>query len=444
MKTVKDWVSGLKISAEKYQSWLSEAPADESFTFWCLQTGRIPQDEYTAWARDYYGLPSLGPEFFAQGASTELWTAIQGVANWSAAMVPIAQWDNVVYIACVEPTDVKWSFPVQQVLASAKDLKQFWQTLVMTEERSFASIPPTPDKQTSEAEPPALLADEPSGLTLTAFKAPPTPVLNDEETLAPDGFLNLSNATGDSVVAAPIPDPLASAPAVTAADPLTISPDPLELAADALAPVEVAPADVIIGDDTMNAPVGFDAPSNLPLNKGPAGLSEPPTLTVVPKRKESGANEPSVGTTTSTVTRFHTQFLSSMATKFSGSMIIEISKDNFLPIIWNESFRPQSDRAKKVWNLNPPSAFRIAFRTGQPYLGHVVETPANTDFFKEWGFKDLPKCILVQPVKNSSGQVTHLLLGLATDQAHPHQMLGESEKLAAEFSSLIGAQKSAA
>ena len=398
MKTVKGWGSGLKIPVEKYELWLREAPANESFTFWCLQTGRINEAEYLAWARDFYSLPTLNSAFFKQPIQKDLWNSIQSVANWSSSLIPIAQWDGVVYIACVEPSiDVQWSFPIQYLLAAANDLKQFWQNLVTAEERSFATIPPTPDKQTSTlvingSEPPPLNPplniDEPSGLNLSAFKVSSS---EDEVTVAPEGLL-------------------ASSPP----------------------PADISPPDLLV---VAGEPEGLGSGT-------PQGLVTPQAVDInVATTPETPPPDTSTGTT---VTHVHTQFLSSMNAKFNGAMIIEVNRDNFSPLIWNETFRPTSDRAKKVWNLNPPSAFRIAYRTGQPYLGHIVETPINTEFFKEWGFASLPKCILVQPVKDSAGQVNHLLLALADEQTRPHQLLSDAEKLAAEFSELFAAQKSAA
>src|SRR6185312_13913243 len=150
MKTVKEWLSGLQVPKEKYELWLSEVPAGESFTYWCLQSGRLNENEYLSWARSHYALPSLNADFFDQPVNRELWTRIQSVANWSTTMIPIAEWDGLVYVACVEPDlDHKWSFPVCYVLAKSQNLKKLWQELITTDEISFAGFPPTPDKQST-------------------------------------------------------------------------------------------------------------------------------------------------------------------------------------------------------------------------------------------------------------------------------------------------------
>ncbi len=414
MKTVKEWVSGLKIPVEKFELWLREAPANESFTFWCLQTGRINETEYLAWARDFYSLPTLNSSYFKQPIQKDLWHSIQNVANWSSSLIPIAQWDGVIYLACVEPSiDVQWSFPVQYLLAAASDLKQFWQSLVTAEERNFVTIPPTPDKQTSTQ--------------VAAVNAPATAPITDPVNLASDGAqpppLSIDEPTGLNLAA------LKASPSTEAA---TVAPEGLLVSTPASpALAEISPPELSV---VVAIPDSFDA-------NAPQGLATPQAANVSVAAAPETTTDTATGTT---VTRLHTQFLSSMNAKFSGAMIIEVNRDNFFPLIWNENFRPTSDRAKKAWNLNSPSAFRIAYRTGQPYLGHVVETPINIEFFKEWGFAALPKYVLVQPVRDSAGQVNHLLLALADEQTRPHQLLSDAEKLAAEFSELFAAQKSAA
>ncbi len=395
MKTVKDWVSGLKISSEKYESWLREAPAGESFTYWCLQTGRLDENAYIEWAREFYHLPSLNSEFFARPPRHDLWQSIQSVANWSASLIPIAEWDGVIYIVCVEPSpETRWSFPVQYLLARAHDLKNFWQALVVMDEPVFAAIPPTPDKQTTGAppiEPPPLGADNPAGLNLGAIKIQSASnerdFMSELETAVSPKADNLKTASPEGEKEA------------TADDDATVAPEGFVL-------------------NTV-------APPKIEFSSAPAEGA----------KAEGTASE---------VTQIHTQFLSKMVTKFSGAMIIEVSGDHFVPSIWNESFRAVNDRARQPWDLNTASAFRIAFRTGQPYLGHVVPTELNSEFFKAWGFEDAPKSILVQPVKNAGDKVSHFLLFLADDQKHFHQLLTDAEKLAAEFSESPTIQKSAA
>ncbi len=84
--------------------------------------------DYLQWAKEFYGLPLVTEDYFRQNANRQLWTRIKSVANWTPSMLPLEEWDGVVFVGCVEPPeDIQWSFPVQYVLASARDLKLHWQ-----------------------------------------------------------------------------------------------------------------------------------------------------------------------------------------------------------------------------------------------------------------------------------------------------------------------------
>ncbi len=128
MKTRYPWADALKIKPQDYESWTVEAPKSEPFTFWCLERGKIRPADYFAWAKDFYSLPLLKEEFFKERPNRKLWKMIESVANWSPSMLPLAEWDGVIFIGCVEPpVDVQWSFQVQYVLASPRGLKTLWQ-----------------------------------------------------------------------------------------------------------------------------------------------------------------------------------------------------------------------------------------------------------------------------------------------------------------------------
>src|SRR5262245_9726366 len=124
MRATKPWVEALKIDPQKVSAWAMEVPRHESVTFWCLEKGHLRSAEYFEWARDYYGLAQVSEEYFHQPANRDLWSKIHSVANWSPELLPIEEWDGVVFVACVEPPEgIQWSFPVQYVLATATDLR---------------------------------------------------------------------------------------------------------------------------------------------------------------------------------------------------------------------------------------------------------------------------------------------------------------------------------
>jgi hypothetical protein len=503
MKTVKEWASAFKVSGEQYALWMREAPKGESFTFWCLRSGKLNEDDYIGWAREFYGLASLHTQYFHQPLNPNLWHKIHSVANWSAEMLPIAEWDGVIFIGCVEPNrELSWSFPVQYVLAKARDLKKIWQSLVPNvpleqppmDERSFVGIPPTPDKQTSNT----LHLDV--SISRTGMRTapplqpvpPPRPPQAEELREAPPAHSITSIKLDGSIDAG---SPAASGTSHVSDEPSIID-EPLglnlnlaknsankdrdfmaELANSVLGPTTAAPtAAPNLDDELTMAPEGFKLPpqpqaaakpvaaqaaakptapprppptaSHAAAPVSPIASAPQPTAPPQPKAPPpipgSAPGAPMAGTGGSPqMNPLYVKFLTRISSVFGGGMIIEINRDNFIPVVWDEAFRPTGDNARRVWNLNPPSAFRIAYRTGQPYIGHVVETPTNNEFFSAWGFVSMPKSILVQPVKNSEEVVTHLLLCLSDGIRKNHQVLSEGERLGTDFAELAQRQAAA-
>ena len=156
-QSVKPWVKGLNLKESDFQTWSYEVPPGMSVTDWALEHKKIPSNEYLAWAKDFYQLPVLQNEFtFSADALTAL-EPIKAMGIWNSQMVPIAQWDNVVFVACTEPkSEVQWSFPVQYVLASPSLLNKTWEALngpSQTVPVNLSEVPPAPQNMTPPEEP---------------------------------------------------------------------------------------------------------------------------------------------------------------------------------------------------------------------------------------------------------------------------------------------------
>ncbi|MBK8203025.1 MAG: hypothetical protein IPK68_12120 [Bdellovibrionales bacterium] len=124
---MKPWAQALQVAGQNYSQWNLEVPDGLNFTYWCLETNKINQDEYLSWARDHYGLASLNRNYFEKMPDIELLERTSTVANWSQWLLPICEWDGVIFVACVEPLqDQNWSFPVQFVLAESSEIKKYW------------------------------------------------------------------------------------------------------------------------------------------------------------------------------------------------------------------------------------------------------------------------------------------------------------------------------
>lgn len=505
MKPHKPWVEALHISAKDFSSWAQLAPALESLTFWCIETGKIDGQNYLQWARNHFGLASLNADFFTREPDAQFWQKIQSVANWSAELAPICEWDNTVYVACVEPdTDVQWSFPVRYVLALPDDLKRYWSQLQTTQEKSFVDMPTTPDRQPNvESNPqisgtalPQIAIDdapeivfeesvnapapgsapapapvaikieapivvdkplsatdgEPAGINLSVLNSEPKVKerdfmaelskevksnvdLNSPDNLtwkpkadeaaaaaAPDGikldFSSISIAKPDA--APPLPPVVPSAPVVAAKPPPIVAPSPI-----------IAPPPIIA------SPSPAVTLSNVPPAAPPVA---PPPVTPITAATPKPAS--ATGGAFEETTQF-IRLLPEFKMNFAGGMVIKVSGDNFTAACWDETFQPSAGSdPKKVWNLNPPSAFRVAYRTAMPYLGQVVDTPINKEFFASWGFEVLPKVVLVKPIKVNE-KITHFVLLISDGLKKNHMLLSEGERIAELFLQSTNQKKAA-
>jgi hypothetical protein len=148
MKTPKPWVKALNVKFQDYETWTTQLAEGQSITFWALDHGKLRTQDYLYWAREHYQLPVLKDGYFRDQASTAMLKQMRSVANWSEEMVPINSWENIIYIACVEPPqEVSWSFDVRYVLASARSLKTVWQKFqqqAKAEKAAAAKTAPAP------------------------------------------------------------------------------------------------------------------------------------------------------------------------------------------------------------------------------------------------------------------------------------------------------------
>lgn len=396
MKTVRPWVKALGIPEEDYQQWCSGSPADESVTYSCLREGRIPVDGYLEWARDHYGLAILRSEFFLKPANSALFDKLKNVSNWSREFVPIHEWDGVIFVACVEPTDAEWSYPVQQVLATPEDLQKYWDKLNPTS--AFPPRPTTP--------------------------LPP----HDEITKAPVANLSKKEA-----------DPFEALSAIIHAPVSTNTIEGINL--------NVTSADV-----DLNIPEGFSSSAIA----SPSKTAEPSMEALMAElTKTSAATEnttPEIPENTFTAIRPSTgvpapeksgsigegQFqseamLSELGVDFEGAMVLKIENERMQPWAWDSNWVSSQPVAI---DLSGASAFRVVYRTKMPYMGHIVDTPANTAFFNAWGFHALPEAVLVQPLIHQGNWIGMLVLKCDKNKKQS-QLLMTAEKFAPKFIDII-------
>lgn len=281
MRSSKPWVQALNIDPHKVKAWALEVPRHESVTFWCLERGHLRSKEYFDWAREHFGLAQVDDEYFKTPANRELWYKIQSVANWSAELLPLEEWDGIVFVACVEPPeDIQWSFPVQYLLASAANLKSHWERLQAEPTRvsmpaidlKSLNLAPTAPIPTQEV--PASSASSPAassvklpelnlGAPAPAAAPPTTPAPASAPTVKPAPAAAATPAAA-STAAPPAPVP-SSVPATAVDSPEGLkvnfelnlnvgsSPDALSLSAEPQDSVDEAPAGLTLNIPSMTS-----------------------------------------------------------------------------------------------------------------------------------------------------------------------------------------------
>jgi hypothetical protein len=407
MRDQPKWAEALSIPAKNFDEWRAIAPDAESFTYWAMQTGRLSANDYLNWAKDHYELPVLSGTYFDLAPNTHLWQQIQTVANWSPWMLPLEEWDGVLFIACVEPiADAKWSFPVRYVLADAESLAKRWRDLHEIKEAPTKSLI-RPEKTTvvenilnfespkEETEPKetAEPADAPAGFTLNVSPSKPRS--------APSGF-----------------DAFADLSANVDNDKLDISVVlETKVAMSTILETQVA--------TTLRAPAGDEIPPQAPGTVTRALTIEPPP----PVHLDSGGIEAGQGPEriddANDVNHALAWCFRQLKTRFSCSLVLVHSTKGLQAWKWDASITPHSEWAKEI-SFEGPSLFRVAARTMRPYHGFVVENTIQKNFFKGWGFTDLPKHVTAIPISNN-GVFKGLFLCIALDQAKSLEVLEFAE-----------------
>ncbi len=421
------WLQAFKIPETQAHEWQAHANSGDNFTFWCLLEGKIPADKYLSWACEHYGLAVVNSKFFKSKANDTLWKQIHSVANWSREMLPLCEWDGVVFIACVEPkNEIQWSFPVRYVLASAQDLETYWQALHPAAPTAVPVPAPAAAKPEAEIEKPAtpvvpaatpatpaptpqaeVAATKPEAPNLPDLPELPENTASGVEEAAPSDMpegLNLN--LGSTSDGASTDDPLASLEAAVAksTDPsAAAAPEGIAIKLDLPAVDEALPSPE--ASASAETPTAEAAPEGLAPDVAAAAAVDS-YLSKIPHHNEHTteaalkdfSSDPSITRISVPEGDGSVQaYLNELRVDFQGAMVLTFADGAFAPYAWDPSWKPVGE-PKGPKDLNGPSAFRIAFRTKQPYLGHIVDTPVNREFFTQWGEAELPKRILIQPL----------------------------------------------
>lgn len=126
------WVKAFGVSEENLQNWTKEIPENEFLLLWCLKNNKIDEKEYLEWARNRYGLASINEDFFEKNSPPpfEMWKKYMNSGPWSKLLLPFLEWENIVFILCLEPPKEKLelNFSAQFLLTSNRVLEMCWKS----------------------------------------------------------------------------------------------------------------------------------------------------------------------------------------------------------------------------------------------------------------------------------------------------------------------------
>lgn len=436
MKKSVAWAEALQITQEKIDSWTLQAPSPEAFTYWCLLNEKIDSKKYYQWAQKVYGLALLDAGFLETPPAMNIWNQMKSVANWSEHMFPVAEWDGVVFVGCVEPKDdIQWSFPVKYLLVEAKALQDHWNRVQASELAAPEVNTNTPNEDSGWTD--SVSAAEAFVDVITEEDKPEEAIVAE-----PEG-LELSPPPTEEAPQLDQPDGLSLVEAIEAPEGMD-QPEGLE---EPVTNVDSAPngfAAVITEDDIPTDPSihpeGFTKDSTsvpvLQLDKLTALTSEEDLLSQEnekPKVEESiqsntlseissksevsgvlklGALEgeaaeklppnPEGTTSSATSTSIHNAsqvavVLDDLKNDFEASILLSLEQGELKPLVWDQGWKPK-EAPRGPENMKDASAFRVVCRSKHPYLGHLIDTPINRKFFEAWGMTEYPEKVLVQPV----------------------------------------------
>lgn len=93
------------------------------------------------------------------------------------------------------------------------------------------------------------------------------------------------------------------------------------------------------------------------------------------------------------------ELFASLDQKFQSALIMKCSEQTAKLYRHDARIHPSGDNSKTTINLSYPTFMRIVTKTGLPYHGYLVDSPAHAEFFKALGFEKTPGCVTAIPIR---------------------------------------------
>lgn len=421
MEQFKEQLNGLSQS-------FKESGTSLSLLAYAIKHNYLSSNNYLKSAMTHYELPMLQSRFFSETLlSQEMLAKWATHYPWSEECLPVAEWDNILIIACLQPPQ---DFPSQPscsfVLASYENLEQTWNQ--MQTAKAKPSIP--------SAIPASIpsLGDIPEGIDLsaaTAIKSAPSDGFSFDDLAVDEEKEPEIEASVDSESESS--EQKDSSEENHALEGLYDGPTVVRL--EALPPKEIVPPPQQQIQETIVAKKEPAEKPLLPVSRSP-GLAKPSVNSSISanylleqvKKKNSTALNDKIKIT-----------LSQMKTHFEKSMILTVdnSESEVMAFAWDENFKSSSESSAPV-PLRTPSIFSIVASTQKPFHGYISLNEINEKFFEDWNQGQIPDHVTISPIIVNE-RLMGMLMGFGSKATYNKTSLSLAEKLSIDFAKTLQA-----
>ena len=414
--------------------WASYFNITEEISLQEALKNQIPENDYLRWASLHYQIPCFSKEFFNLQPPLKLWNKVQHWTDvWNPALVPVREWNNILYVGCLEPLNslhIK-NHKIVFILAPVQQLENLWKSLNpnVKKEKPLHKNTPLNNSQTPaknkillspDQDPPVLKIrneDQPSHIKntfeqKTAHKPQKT---SQQETLKPSPNQSqtshsIQKQNNDDFIIED--EPIVQKSIVktsfsllrTGLNIFTHNPQKSHTITSSKSQLsqqkKQTEKELNNSPSTENKTTELTAnlkntkthSSSFILTQNTNPLIEssnlPPSEQTQPPKKINKKTELSQ----IRIKLEHTK-------KYAKSYILFVFKDKyFIPWKWSFDLKPKN---KTFISIKYPSLFRIAYHSKKPYFGYVPPVAGNHDFFDQWNLP-LPEQLVFIPFINSN------------------------------------------
>lgn len=439
MELVKNypWSENLKISQEDFKKWQSDSTAD-SFVFWSLKNKVINKNEYFNWAMEYYDTPFLEDMFFEQYLITKRqWNKMKDLSDWTKEIMPVAIWDNTVFIGCLElPQEKHFDFEHRFVLVSSMALQMTWKFTKTLSEVIKKDEEITRSQKIIQTD---LGINKTDDFITESQTHSITRVTNSIKDIKKENFrkkdegfqIKAFTPETPSEEKHPLIVPLVDQPSIQSKNKESTDSGLIKM-------------DSHISKTKASLPeVEKERSADLENNTFPGRYNENDNLIMGNfKSKSSDTQRVSKKNLQTEITSTNTLYLKLgqdedyetlwKQTKpvFCTSMVLKVETEKVFLLTWSGRMKINKTD-EKLADLSDHSLFKVVQR-GHPYHGFVVETSANKKFFNKIGWDSYPKHVTAIPIKNEKRELKHIFTGFSTSSLSKDK-IKNVEKIVSDF-----------